>query len=260
MGEADPRGAFQLRLQVASTPERVSEAANWFGEILRDVYPQVPSGSVTMVVNNLDMTAGMRWQDKSGKRAIDGIIRFASNPNDEANKHPESSWVMAEVFAEHGELFKDCNAELWTPKRKLASVNDEFVGEMRRLATEKRPAPVMRGDTILYSAVHRVGRSSHNARHATARIDVDGRPVDIPIVAGKEFAFFDAAKSRALVSIRVHVSWIRSAQGKLIIDPRRSRITNLEDWSPITGNDLMQEVGNLPVDMFSDLDYLLDDA
>jgi hypothetical protein len=260
MNEADARGAIQLRLHVASTPERVAEAANLFGQILRDAYPGLPAESVTMVVNNFDMTAGMRWQDRLGKRAIDGIIRFAANPNDEATKHPTVSCAIAEAFAEHGESFFDLKAELWTPKRKLTEVNDEFVFEMKRLCQERRPTPAMRGDTIIYSVVHRVGRASKKSTYDTARIDIDEKPQDVPIAKGKESAFFDAAKSRALFAIHMEVAWIRSIDGGLVIDPKRSRVTQIDEWKPISGADLMQEFGSFPAGMFSDIDYLIDDV
>lgn len=256
---ANPKGAIQLLLQAAATPERVLEAATLFNQLLKDAYPELSEDSVTMVVQNFDMTAGIRWQDNAGKRAVDGIIRFLLDPDTEASKHPDVAWAIARALSDNAEMLTAHKAELRTPKRKLAEISELFVANMTRLARDPSPRPALRGTMVVYTKIYKVGQTSDRARQTTARIDVDGRTHEVVIRSTAANEFFDAAKSKKIHAVYIDANWIRTADGKLVFDPRRSRLTKVEKWHPISGADLMQRVEQLPTESLLDIDDLLDD-
>ncbi|WP_437762202.1 hypothetical protein WME77_29445 [Sorangium sp. So ce764] len=254
------KGSIQLRLPVASTPERVLLAASLFDRIVKTAYPSLPSGTITMVVSNLNMTAGLRHYGTPARKAIDRLIQFVIDPETETARHPDS-WSIADAFSDFADDLASLGAEMWTPKRKkpIAVFGPTFAMEIKRLAREKKPAPALRGTTIVYSAIYKVGRASEKSRYETARIEVDGQTYDVQIRASKSGPFYDAAKSKKVFAVHVDAAWLRAADGRLFFDKSRSRLTQIESWSPISGANLMQEVDALPPDMFADFDYLIDD-
>jgi hypothetical protein len=230
-----------------------------FAQMIRDAYPKLGSDSITLVVRNRDMVAGVRWQDQAGKRAIDGIVRFALNPEEEATKHPDVASAVAEAFYEHASLFKMHTAQLWTPRKMIATLDENFVEELKRVAHEKKPAAAIKGNTIIYSQVHKVGRASGKSRHDTARIDIDGKPQDVPIKSGREALFFDAAKNRVgTYAIHVMASWSRTEDGAIVLDARRSRATRISEWKAISGADVLQSIDPTSGPMFEDLEDIVD--
>lgn len=256
---ANPRGALQLRLHAAATPDRVLEAAKLFHHMVRDAYPDLPTESITMVVHNRDMVAGMRWQDSAGRRAIDGIIRFALKPDVELIRHPQTASALAHAVAENADTLTEYGAELWTPRRKLTDFSNTFVETVQRLASTATPRPALRGATVIYTQVYKVGRANQKATAIKAKIDVDGRAQEVQIRRGADGDFFDAAKSRKICAVHVDAAWFRTGDGNLVFDARRSRLVKVEPWSPISGADLMQRVEQLPADALIDLDEFLDD-
>lgn len=257
---ANPKGAIQLTLRTAATPERVLDAACLFNQILKDAFPRLHDGSITMVVHNLDMVAGIRWQDPAGRRAIDGIIRFIRTPAIEAKKHPQVALALARGFSsEYAEQLTAHQAELRTPRQKLVEFNDDFVARMQEIAKAEKNQPAFRGTTVVYSEVYKVGRSSERARHVTARIDIDGETQEIPLQRGVDNDFFDAAKSRGVHAVFLDAVWMRTADGQLVLDQRRSRLTKVERWQPISGADFMQQVQQIPAEALLDLDDIIDE-
>ncbi|WP_441287248.1 hypothetical protein ACSRUE_34155 [Sorangium sp. KYC3313] len=251
MPSAHQKGSLQLRLHAASTPERVLLAATLFDDVVKRAYPSLDPDTITMVVSNFDMTAGMRYYGHEARKAIDGIIRFLTNPELEIAKRP-GAWVIAETFAEHSPALAQYGAEVWTPKRKepIAVIHNEFIATMIRLAQDKKPAPALRGNTVVYSVIYRVGRTSASSRHVRARIELDGKPQEVTIRKGEESAFYDAAKTKNVYAIQLDASWTADESGRLMFDPSRSQANKIEAWCPISGADLIQEVRALHGPLF----------
>ncbi|WP_438036377.1 hypothetical protein [Sorangium sp. So ce204] len=252
---------LELRLAAASTPERVASAALLLSDVIRAAYPGLGENSVTMVVSNYSMIAGLRPRDDAGHSAISDVISFARDP-ERAFDSIASAWGIAKAFAEHGLDLHLYKAELWARGNAgpVARLGDEFMALMRRLSREKKPIPLMRGSTVIYSLVHRVGRANGKTTVVKARIDVDGKPCDVRISTGSEDQFFDAAKNKRVVhAIALDAAWAITSGGTYVFDASSSRARSATPWKPISGAELMKELSGVQQIDSEDLRHVLDD-
>ncbi len=252
---AAKKGTLQLRLHAPATPDHVLLAAELFRDLLSAVRPDLSEASVTMVVSNFNMTAGLRYQNRSGKTVIETISKLIREPAETINHRPKLTSV-ADVLSGYGPKLQDYRPEFWSRNRLIKRFDDEFMGALS-LVGQERARRILRGDTVFYSPVFRVGRTS-SEKAIRARITIDGIQRDIQVKKGHEGPFFDAAKKGEICAIYAEAAWFRDEHGLLELDVKRSRLASIKPWSTTTGDDLMQAVHQYPVDI--DIDDVLDDV
>lgn len=77
---AQPPIALEIRFDSAATPARVAATARFVDEILKGADPDLPDGSVTLLVSNYATVAGIRAWDLPGRAAVRRCERYLTNP------------------------------------------------------------------------------------------------------------------------------------------------------------------------------------
>ncbi|NUQ74457.1 MAG: hypothetical protein HUU21_12950 [Polyangiaceae bacterium] len=233
--------AFELRLDAPATPQRVAAAAQFVERVLDITYPNLPEGSVTLVVTNYNMGTGVRANTQSGRVAIRMFMDFLANPTKALAKNPVASGIAA-VLAAPGEEIQSAKIVKLRGKLKvLATLDEQFSRQMRALANVSRPEPALRGSTIIYSPVLRVGRLNEDTT-IRARVRIDGAWRDIPIKDNRE-SFYDAAKDGRLFPIKIETVWLRGPDGKLFVDVGRTKLVSVDHaWSAVPGAEFVRLV------------------
>lgn len=250
-----PKGSLQLRLSAAASPERVYVAAGLFRDLLRAISPSLAEESVTLVVSNFAMTAGLRPQDPSGKSTVDALIRFLAKPIKEANRRPGFA-SAAELITTYGPKLAPYGAEFWTPRRLLCKVDDELAVLMKRVSSG-RARRLLRGDTTIYSPVLRVGRTDDQST-VRARVSISGKARDIAIKQGQAEPFFDAAKHGRLCRVSVEAFWYRDEEGELELYVPKSRLVSVSELKAVNGADTMQAAMDCPFQLFDNVEDVID--
>src|SRR5580704_2026227 len=96
-----PPISLEIRFDSAATPARVAATARFFDEVLKGADPDLPDGSVTLVVSNYATVAGIRAWDSPGKAAVRRCERYLVNPTKDVRLHPEARHI-AQAFAKAG--------------------------------------------------------------------------------------------------------------------------------------------------------------
>lgn len=237
-----PVDAFKLQLEAAATPERVAAAATFLGRVLRAASPDLPEGSITLVVTNYNMGAAVRARTAEGRKAAKRFLLFLENPTRMLDSDP-STRNLAEALATPGDAL--LSATIFRPRarRPLAVIDQQFARHMHALANATEEEPCLRGPTTVYSPVYRVGRWDEN-KTIKARIRMGGEPHDIAL-ADERIApdFFKAAMETRAFPVRLAAVWVRRADGRLQVDAKRTLAVSVDlSWAPITGADFVEAV------------------
>jgi hypothetical protein len=90
---------------------------------------------------------------------------------------------------------------------------DETFADIMEALAKTQPAGMqrMRGTTYVHTKILRVGRADEG-KPLRVRINLDGRPLEVPIAEGLAIGpFFDAAKSERISRVHLRVEWIHVA-------------------------------------------------
>lgn len=254
---AAKKGTLQLRLHAPATPDHVVVAASMFRDLLSTTHPVLSEGSITMVVSNFDMTAGLRYQDQSGRRVLEAISKVIRAPAEAVNRRPALT-AVADILSEYAPKLVNFAPAFWSSRGLIRSFDEKFVHTLSEVVKEQSRL-LLWGDTIVYSPVYRVGRTS-DKEETRARIEIDGQRHDIRVKKGSEGLFFDAAKNGDIHAVYLEAAWYRNEHGNLELDTRRSRAVSAEVWEPATDTDLMQEITQFPHAPWQDTDGILDEG
>jgi len=232
-------GKLIFQLQQAAIPERVAEVAHMFHKAIHAATDVLPPDSITMVVNNYNMSAEMRGNNIIGKQTVDHIYEVIDDPVKAIQKRPRLASVARILakdtvkFIEHGAIVKRPQA------RKKKTIIDKVFIEAMKGAAESLAAtfPKNKGTIILFSRVYRVGRTSENSK-AMARVLIDGQPTDIAVGSEMLLSLFDAAKSDKIVRIKLLAFW---DQNSFSIDTTKSRIVEVDQNTDLSsGADILE--------------------
>lgn len=254
---AAKKGTLQLRLHAPATPQHVAVAASMFRDLVSAVRADLPETSVTMVVTNFNMTAGLRYQDQSGRNVLDSISRLIREPVKAVHQRP-SLTAAADVLSQYAPQLEEYRPEFWSSKKLLKRFDTDFVDALS-LVREERSRLVLRGDTVIRSQVFRAGRTS-GTKSIAARVTIGKGQQDIRIKKGCEGPFFDFAKSGVVCAVRVEAAWFRDENGRLELDAKRSRLAAVAPWKSGVGDDLMREVREYPTVTVRDAENVLDEV
>jgi hypothetical protein len=253
------KNALELRLAAAATPERVAAAATLLARMLQAMAPSLPGDAVTLVVHNRDTRAMVRTWSPDAQRAVQAIVRILQNPTTAAAREAHAPDVAAALVEEVKPLH-GLEPRFYKPRgrKPIASVDDVFMNSIRYIARHVRGAPAVRGTTTIYTHVYRVGRLGEETK-MKARLSVGGpSPQDIAIADGVAVRFFDAAKLGISLPVTIHATWIRTDEGTLVLDARRSTALDVDlEWRPGGGAQLGSELESATADAFDDLEDVI---
>ncbi len=252
------KNALELRLDAGASPERVALAARLLARMLKAAAPNLPEDAVTMVVQNYALRATIRTRTVEAERVVRRVLRLLENPTRAAAKEPHAS-DLAAAIVEDGRELEQYVPRFYRPRKKqpIAEVNAGFMKTMRFIAEDLRHEQVVRGSTILYSRVYRVG-TTDEGRDAKARILASDKPVDVTINEAVVDRFFDAAKSQRVLPIRIEGCWVRTGEGLFVLDARRSTATDVDtEWQATSGRELVEKASEVIGDAFDDIDDVL---
>jgi hypothetical protein len=248
-----PKQSLRLTLEAAATPERVRQVATMFEEALRQIDPQLREGDVTMVIENFSAAAEIRGWKPDGERVVRLTAELVENPI-EAIQGDHRLTAAARVLAAHTAALAPCKPVFWRDGVAVRSVDDVFLRTMRAAGqpTTSADAGELTGETVVYSAVLRVGRRAEGGP-VQARVILDGRPVDVEIFEGLVDHLWEAAKTGETLQMRLRGQWQDSGSGTLRLE--HPTIIALDTtFAYATGRELMEEVRQ-HASMFSSDDF-----
>lgn len=248
--------AFTLRHEAAATPERVSAAALFVARLLKAVCPSLPEGSVTLVISNYSMGATVRARTAEGRKASDGILGFLDNPSKALLRDPDAR-KLAHALANPGDAL--LNAQIIRPRGRapIATLDAQFAKQMAALASASGPEPVLRGTTVVFSPVYRIGRFD-DENDSKIRVRINGGPHEVGIAEGvKEADFYEAVKAKRTFPVHLSAVWVRGADGTLSFDLKGTKAVRVDyDWAPITGEEFVAAMNRAAPSGFVDDDDL----
>lgn len=212
---AFPEDILQLRLGEPATPAHVERAGKLFADALNAL--GVSDVGVTLVVKNDQLRATLRTRSPEGTAGVQSIIDLVRSPVGDLSSHAQSppaqrGWVaLADVLAKYARDEQHAKPELWQPGEEdkfLCALDETFATLMEAFAkAQPSDAKRVRGTTYVYTKILRVGRADERQK-PRVRINVDGRPLEVPIA--EELAtgpFFDAAKNEQVMRVRLRADW-----------------------------------------------------
>lgn len=246
---------LELRISLPATPERVEASAKFFGAMLRAANPDLREGSVTLVVTNFNMGTALRAQNDEGKSAINRCIAVLKDPETSTKKSPEAMNI-ANAISHVSPLLLGSKIIRPQSQKAVALLDERFIGRVKRCL---RPLshPVLRGSTVIYSQVLRVGRLSEG-EPVKIRIQLDNQWQDVKL-ADKNLSaeFYNAAAKEAEYPITVSTVWHKNGDGLLLMDPKETYATGIDLlWRPIGGRDLIDLVQKTAPSGFDEAELL----
>jgi hypothetical protein len=246
--------AFNLRLEAAATPERVAAAATFLKNVLDAAHPNLPDGSITMVVTNLNMGTHVRPRTAEGRKATNRILQFLENPARVLGRDPTSRGIAA-AFASANHILRE--ASIFRPRGRtpLATFNETFTKQMGALAASTKAEQALRGTTIVYSPVYRVGRSDED-RATKVRIRLDGECHEITLLDQESaMDFYTAAPLKRTFPIYLNAVWNRGVDGRLYYDVGATRAVRVDlKWEPVTGAEFVAAIDSAVPSGYADED------
>jgi hypothetical protein len=238
---ASSKECLRLTLDTPATPELVRALAQMFEETLRHIDPALHEGDVTMRVENSDIAAEIRGWREGGQRAVRLTAELVENPTAAVQKHDHLA-AAARTLATHTAPLTPHRPTFWRGDKALRLVDDVFVRTMRAAGQTAMPRAEERlmGETVVYTAILRVGRTSEGGR-LQARIRLEGRPVDVHV--GEELVghVWEVAKAGHVVPLRLRGQWVDSDTGDLCL--AHAEIVGLDaTFTSWTGRELLDEV------------------
>ena len=240
MATKDKNMVFELRTPRAATPQRVADAAHMLAQALEASDPDLEDGSVTMVVKNLDMRIAVRAQKPAGRRALKDLSHLMASPLQTVQRAPLLKRT-AEAVAKESKGLAEMGLEVFVPGRTspVAKVDRDFVNAMSAAAQHTTPPNEMtRGTTDTYGRVLRIGRTDER-QTLMARIRIGGEARDIQVAENLQRSaldlLFEAVKDGRLVRVEIEVTWLRTDDGKWVVDRRGAVVTGAYDFNPATG-------------------------
>ena len=236
--------AFNLRLEAAATPERVAAAAAFLSRVLQAAHPDLPDGSVTIVVTNFAMGTHVRPRTHEGLVATRRILDFLDNPSRTLDRDPKTRDI-AVAFAHVDQTLQAATISRPRARKPVATLDDAFARRMGALASTARPESTVRGTTVVYSPVYRVGRWDEDAA-TKARIRVDGECHDIALAKdSNDTDFYNAAAHKRPFPIYLNAVWMRGGDGRLRYELKSTRVIRVDlSWTPLTGEEFVAAVND----------------
>lgn len=106
------------------------------------------------------------------------------------------------------------------------------------------PAALLRGETVAYTPVLRVGRSSEHAP-VQARLRVEGELREVLVPEDQVGRFHEAARHGGVVDVRLMCVWRQAGDGELELE--RAEATDIDPaFRPWSGAALLREVAASP--------------
>lgn len=247
MKKGHGKSILELRLPVAATPGRVEAAAQMFRLAIEAAYDDLPPDSVTMVVDNFKMNAGIRAWDRAGRTAVTRVEKVVRDPIKEIRARPASQRI-ADAIAKCRSEIQPYSPQILSPgtKKKPVPMDETFFNAIEGVAKRALPeTDRLRGGTEVYSLVYRVGRVDES-KEIAARITVEGRTRDVPIqTEALARRLFDAARDGRMVRLILEAHWLRDGMA-WTVDPRSVRIIAMNEMEPISGADFLSQVPIFP--------------
>lgn len=242
----EPPLSLELRLTEAATPERVEATARMFRQMLEVVHPGLPPDTVTMIITNKRMGAGLRPWSKEALTAAKDVIAFARTPIGYLKKHPQQLELVTVVREFVRSARTERGAQLWRPgaKKATARLNTAFADRVERHRTKVEAATaraplISFTSTSVRSVVLRVGKAAEG-KPVCARIEFEGEARDIPI-EGTSGPFFDAARDGGVYRIRLRIAWRYDRGGEKRVDSEHCSLISLTQLaSPMRGESLVR--------------------
>lgn len=253
------KNVFTVRLDVAATPARVAEVAALFARMLAAASPNLPEGSATMIVENYSTKATLRTRTEIGHRAGAVLLNVLEKPGHPRARGDERAAAVAEALVDNADLLTPYRPRFFKPKarRHFAELNSELVERLREVATNPSVGRRVSGTTMVYSRVLRVGFTNERG-DLKARLVLDGKPVDVTVASHAEEAFWDAARSKRRLPIRLRASWYRGLDDELFLEPRRCTAVGIDlAWRAASGADFVRDGLRTLPDAFADIDESL---
>lgn len=236
-----PPGTIELRSPEPATPQRVAQTAHLVEQTLRAA--NVDPVDVTMIVENFQMRTEVRPRTPEAREGLRRVATVLENPTRAIKRSPEAraiALVLSEVSLEtfpSGLVFRKAGSrgkELGT--LDLATI--KALGALALAATATQP--LVKGATQAYSKIFRVGRMSNEDKTIKARIELKGKPHDIPIAAELDAGpIYVAAHKGTWMRLWIDMVWERQLDGALKLLDQRSKITKVAQYHPITGKEFL---------------------
>lgn len=231
--------ALKLQLDAAATPERVAAAATFLGRVLAAAYPSLPEDSITLVITNYHMGAMVRARTPEAHKAAERVVAFLENPSRFLDRDPTAKDIATALGSPGASLL---HAQLLRPRGRipLATLNRPFERRMNALASATTVEPALRGTTIVYSQVYRVGRYDDD-KAIKIRIRFGDGCHDVELATETPAAdFFKAAEREQMFPIHINAVWFRGADGRLYYDFKTTRAVRVDmDWLPVSGHNFV---------------------
>lgn len=229
-----------------------------FEETLRQIAPTLRDGDVTMVVENYVAAAEVRGWRRDGEQAVRMAAELVDNATEAVQKH-ENLASAARTLATHAAALVPYRPVFWRKDKEIRAVDDVFVRTMRAAgtATIARVDGDLVGETIVYSAILRVGRT-HEGGRLQARVRVEGRPLDVDVIEPLVPLAWELARTGQIQPIRLRGEWVEEEGALHLAQPE---IVSLDaGYSPWSGRELLDSAKE-HADLFSagDFDRMLSD-
>lgn len=235
-----PRKTLTIDLPVAASPARVAEVATMLQRAIEAADDALSENSVTLVVKNHALHAELRGLDQRGAKAVAMVDDVVMDATAAVRKRPQARRI-ASAIAKHGARLARLNPAIRGSGGK-ANLDSAAIDALRGLGEGTGASRRVAGTTLVYSKVIRLGRGEESAAVA-ARIEVQGRYLDVPIEDGLVSAFVEALEIGDLRRITLRVEWVsENDDGRAVADPRSIRAIAVSPFAPISGAELMERV------------------
>jgi hypothetical protein len=121
-------------------------------------------------------------------------------------------------------------------------LDEVFIEAVRGALRAYRPSDAVRGSTVIYSKILRVGRTREEGT-VQARVSVNGTDIDLAVAtATLTRQLYTLARENRFVAIQLDAVWRKRGDGT-VLDRKRTRIASVDaKWRPAAGADIAREM------------------
>jgi len=251
-----------LRTEQVATPARVAETARLFADAIKAA-GDVPVDRVTMVVNNLSMTSELRAHGQKAIQSMKPVVEAILDPTKAAAARPAETHRIAEALAKTLPTLVGTTIAAPGRRKRRVAIDDTLLSAFKEAmvtweqGVASSPAPEsLRGETEIATPVLRIGRTNEGAQ-MMVRLVLDGKPQDIE-VSGDSTGFFNAARDRTRVVVRLDAAWVQE-KGRVVFDVARTKALRVLHEEPVlSGAEFVEAMDKIRPE-FEDAEWPWDD-